>query len=93
VMRCFNSAFSVSNCFIYVSLPIKLLSDKNNVLLKFITVPKNWVNAYNLFIELRDRNYPGNYYTLTYDSQSNRLIGVYHHLGIGQNFDVFFIRR
>jgi hypothetical protein len=46
-----------------------------------------------LFIELRDRNYPGNYYTLTYDSQSDRLIGIYHHLGIGQHFDVFFVRR
>ena len=46
-----------------------------------------------LLIELRDRNYPGNYYTLTFDSQSDRLIGVYHHLGIGQNFDIFFSRK
>jgi hypothetical protein len=46
-----------------------------------------------LLIELRDRNYPGNYYTLTFDSESNRLVGVYHHLGLNQNFDVYFIRR
>ena len=47
----------------------------------------------NLFIELQDRNYPGNYYTLTFDSQSNRLIGVYHHLGLNQDFDVYFVRK
>ncbi len=47
----------------------------------------------NVFVELRDRHYPGNYYTLTYDSQNDRLVGVYHHLGIGRNMDVFFSRR
>jgi hypothetical protein len=46
-----------------------------------------------LFIELRDRGYPGSYYTLTFDSKTNRLIGVYHHLGLNQNFDVYFVRR
>jgi hypothetical protein len=46
-----------------------------------------------LFIELRDRGYPGSYYTLTFDSKKNRLVGVYHHLVLNQNFDVFFIRR
>jgi hypothetical protein len=46
-----------------------------------------------LLIELRDRNYPGNYYTLTFDSKTNRLVGVYHHLGLNQNFDVYFIRK
>ena len=45
----------------------------------------------NLFIELRDRGYPGNYYTLTYNPQNNRLSGVYHHLGLNQDFDVYFI--
>jgi hypothetical protein len=45
-----------------------------------------------LFIELRDQHYPGNYYTLTFDSQANRLVGVYHHLGLNQDFDVYFIR-
>jgi phosphoglycolate phosphatase-like HAD superfamily hydrolase len=47
----------------------------------------------HLFIELRDRNYPGNYYTLAYDSPSDRFLGIYHHLGIGQDFDVYFIRQ
>ncbi len=46
-----------------------------------------------LFIELRDRGYPGSYYTLTYDSQRDLLIGIYHHLGIGQNINVFFLRK
>jgi len=46
-----------------------------------------------LLIELRDRGYPGSYYTLTFDSERNRLIGVYHHLGLNQNFDVYFIKR
>lgn len=47
----------------------------------------------NLFVELQDRGYPGSYYTLTFDSESNRLVGVYHHLGINQNFNVFFVMR
>ncbi len=46
-----------------------------------------------LFVELRDKYYPGSYYTLTYDSKMDRLIGVYHHLGIGQNINVFFSRQ
>jgi hypothetical protein len=47
----------------------------------------------NLFVELRDTHYPGNYYTLTYDSQNDRLVGVYHHLGIGRDMDVLFSRK
>ena len=50
-------------------------------------------NGTELFIELRDRNYPGNYYTLTFDPEANRLDGMYHHLGLNQNFDVYFVRR
>ena len=46
-----------------------------------------------LFIELWDKGYPGSYYTLTFDSESERLVGVYHHLGLNQNFDIYFIRR
>ncbi len=46
-----------------------------------------------VFVELRDKYYPGSYYTLTYDSKVDRLIGVYHHLGTGQNFDVIFSRK
>ena len=46
-----------------------------------------------IFVELRDKRYPGNYYMLSYDQQMDRLVGVYHHLGVGQNFDVLFSRR
>ena len=46
----------------------------------------------NLFVELRDKHYPGSYYTLTYDWQSDHLVGIYHHLGIGQNMNVTFSR-
>ncbi len=46
-----------------------------------------------LFVELRDKYYPGSYYTLTYDSKMDRLVGVYHHLGTGQNFNVVFLRK
>jgi phosphoserine phosphatase len=47
----------------------------------------------DIFIELRDKGYPGSYYTLTFDSERNLLVGVYHHLVLNQNFDVYFIRR
>jgi len=45
-----------------------------------------------LFIELRDKGYPGSYYTLTFDSETNRLVGVYHHLVLNQNFDIYFVK-
>ena len=45
-----------------------------------------------IFIELRDRLYPGSFYTLTYNAGNDQLSGVYHHLGLGQQFDVAFIR-
>jgi hypothetical protein len=45
-----------------------------------------------IFVELRDRLYPGSYYTLTYDKGKNQLSGMYYHLGIGQQFDVVFVR-
>jgi hypothetical protein len=43
-------------------------------------------------IELTDRNYPGNYYTLALDPGSDSLSGVYNHLGLKQSFDVAFSR-
>jgi hypothetical protein len=45
-----------------------------------------------VMVELNDRLYPGSYYTLTYNASDDRLSGVYHHLGVHQNFDVVFIR-
>jgi len=45
-----------------------------------------------LFVELTDRGYPGSYYTLTYDDQGDTLEGVYHHLGLREDFAVGFFR-
>ena len=45
-----------------------------------------------VMVELRDRLYPGSYYTLTYNASNDRLSGVYHHLGVQQDFDVVFMR-
>jgi hypothetical protein len=45
-----------------------------------------------LLVEMQDKGYPGSYYTLTYDAGSDALYGVYHHLGLNQNFDVSFYR-
>jgi uncharacterized protein (DUF2147 family) len=47
----------------------------------------------NILVELRDVGYPGSYYTLVYDPDINRLAGVYHHLVLKQNFDVYFVRE
>ena len=47
----------------------------------------------NLFIELRDTYYPGSYYTLNYDSKNDSLVGVYHHLGVNQDFNISFARK
>ncbi len=46
VIRYFNAAFSSSNCFIYASLSVKLLSNKDKCLLKSTSITRNWVNAY-----------------------------------------------
>ena len=45
-----------------------------------------------VFIELRDVNYPGATYNLTYDPESDQLRGVYYQPAVRQSFDVVFIR-
>ena len=45
-----------------------------------------------VFIELRDVNYPGSTYTLTYDATTDQLKGDYFQAVLKQNFDVFFTR-
>ena len=45
-----------------------------------------------VFIELRDINYPGATYHLTYDPESDQLRGVYFQPALQQSFDVFFVR-
>ena len=45
-----------------------------------------------VFIELRDVNYPGSTYTLTYDPASDQLKGIYYQAVERQRFDVVFAR-
>jgi hypothetical protein len=45
-----------------------------------------------VFIELRDVNYPGATYHLTYDAAQDQLRGVYMQPALQQRFDVFFVR-
>ena len=45
-----------------------------------------------VFIELRDVNYPGSTYTLTYDREKDRLQGVYFQAAMKQYFAVGFVR-
>ncbi len=45
-----------------------------------------------VFIELRDVNYPGSTYTLIYDPKSDQLYGQYFQAALQQTFDVTFER-
>ena len=45
-----------------------------------------------VFVELRDVNYPGATYNLTYDPEKDQLRGVYYQPALRQSFDVVFIR-
>lgn len=45
-----------------------------------------------VFVELRDTNYPGSSYRLTYDRATDLLRGVYFQAVMQQNFDVAFRR-
>jgi hypothetical protein len=45
-----------------------------------------------VFIELRDVNYPGSTYTLTYEPGSDQLQGVYFQALEQQKFEVVFVR-
>ena len=46
-----------------------------------------------VFVELRDVNYPGSTYTLTYDGANDQLAGVYFQAVEQQQFDVVFVRQ
>jgi hypothetical protein len=46
----------------------------------------------HIFIELRDVNYPGSTYNLTYDPADDCLKGIYFQAAMGQTFDVYFVR-
>lgn len=44
------------------------------------------------FVELRAPNYPGSTYTLAYDQENDRLVGIYYQAVMKQQFDVVFVR-
>ncbi|MCX5899372.1 MAG: hypothetical protein NTX06_01325 [Proteobacteria bacterium] len=47
----------------------------------------------NLFVELRDVNYPGSTYTLNYDPVTDQLTGIYFQAALKQQFEVVFARK
>lgn len=49
-------------------------------------------DATKVFIELRDVNYPGSTYSLTYDPGSDQLKGIYYQAVERQRFPVAFVR-
>jgi uncharacterized protein (DUF2147 family) len=49
-------------------------------------------NTTKIFIELRDVNYPGSTYNLTYDPKSDQLKGTYFQAVLKQTFEVEFAR-
>lgn len=46
----------------------------------------------HIFIELRDKGYPGATYRLDYDGAKDMMTGVYHQPAVNQIFDVVFVR-
>ena len=46
-----------------------------------------------VFVELRDVNYPGSTYTLTYDQARELLMGVYFQAAMQQKYNVVFCRQ
>jgi hypothetical protein len=46
-----------------------------------------------LFVELRDRGYPGSTYTLAHDAQADQLKGLYFQAAQRATYDVVFVRR
>jgi hypothetical protein len=49
--------------------------------------------AVKLFVELRDRGYPGSTYTLTHDPGADQLEGIYFQAAQRASYDVVFVRR
>ena len=45
-----------------------------------------------VFVELRDINYPGSTYTLIYLRQKDQLEGYYYQAATGQTFEIVFVR-
>ncbi len=45
-----------------------------------------------LFIKMQDKNYPGSTYTLIYDTENDKLCGIYYQATHNQQFQVEFTR-
>lgn len=54
---------------------------------------KHQEDQLRIFVELRDRNYPGSTYTLVYVPDRDQLTGHYYQAALGQTFDVVFVRQ
>ncbi len=46
----------------------------------------------HVFVELRDTNYPGSTYTLTYDKDRDLLTGIYFQAAMNQSYEIEFAR-
>jgi hypothetical protein len=46
-----------------------------------------------IYIELRDENYPGSLYQLAYEPKSDILYGTYYQAALRQTFEVYFSRK
>jgi len=53
---------------------------------------RNMAGHIQIFVELRDVNYPGSTYTLIYDPVTDRFEGYYYQAAMQQTFDVIFER-
>jgi uncharacterized protein (UPF0333 family) len=50
-------------------------------------------NIITVYIKLQAPGYNGSYYMLTYDPESDKLIGVYHQMVINENYKIYFNRK
>jgi hypothetical protein len=59
-----------------------------------VSKAETWVEegSLRLLVELTDENYPGNFYELVYRAGDDVWVGVYHHLGNDETYEVYFLR-
>lgn len=48
---------------------------------------------FQIYVELRDENYPGSIYQLALDEKTNTLIGTYYQAVARQTFEVYFTKE
>ncbi len=51
------------------------------------------METYLVYVELRDKNYPGSIYRLTYDEKNNTLNGTYFQAVTKETFEVYFTKE